>query len=267
MALIAVVSGKATPGVTVASLGLSLAWPRASLLAECDPSGGSVLTGYLGGQVPADRGIAKLAAADFHGRLIDDFTHHLLYLEDDPPHRLLLPGITDPAHAAGLVRVWDPLGAYLRQLDLSDPPVDVIADCGRIPALYAPLPLIGHADVVLLLLGRTLGAIDAAASRLAALRRALEQRSGVVRLLVRGPGDYTGREIARRLDTPLLAELPEDTRTAAMLATGTGVPPPSATLLRALRSATGPLQTLINQRRTALATPPARRPAAEAARV
>lgn len=256
MALIAVAAAKGAPGATVTSLALTLAWPRAALLAECDPSGGSVLTGYLAAQTPADRGIAGLAVADYHGRLVDDFAQHLVYLDDAEPQRLLLPGVTDPAQSAGLAGVWDRLGGYLRQLDRSDPPVDVIADCGRVPALHAPLPLIRHADVALLVVGRTLGAVDAAAARIPVLRREVEQHGGVVRLLVRGRGDYEPREIAKRLDTPLLAELPEDGRTAAMLSLGTGVPRSSATLLRAARSAAGPLHTLIEQRRAAIAAPP-----------
>ena len=249
MALIAVTSAKGSPGATVTSLALTLAWPRAALLAECDPSGGSVLTGYLAGQTPADRGIAGLAVADYHGRLVDDFAQQLVYLDDAEPQRLLLPGVTDPAQAAGLSTTWERLGDYLRQLDRSDPPVDVIADCGRVPALHAPLPLIRHADVALLVVGRTLGAVDAAASRIAVLRREVEQRGGVVRLIIRGRGDYEAREIAKRLETPVLTELPEDVKTAGMLSNGTGMPRSSATLLRAARSATEPLQTLVNQRR------------------
>lgn len=263
MALIAVTAAKGAPGATVTSLALTLAWPRAALLAECDPSGGSVLSGYLGGQVPADRGIAGLAVADYHGRLVDDFAQQLLYLDDEEPHRLLLPGITDPAHSAGLAGLWDRLGEYLRQLDRSTPPVDVIVDCGRIPAPHAPLPLIRHADVVLLVMGRVLGAVDAAASRLSLLRSEVEHGGGVVRLVLRGTGDYEPREIAKRLDTPVLTTLPEDTKTATMLSTGTGTPRSSATLLRALRSAATPLQTLIDQRRAVFAVPAAR----EAARV
>lgn len=255
MALIAVTAGKSSPGVTVTSLAMTLAWPRAALLAECDPSGGSVLSGFLGGETPADLGIAGLAVADYHGRLIDDFAQQVVSLDDREPHRLLLPGITDPAHIAGLAGVWDRLGDYLRVLDRSDPPVDVIADCGRIPALHAPLPLIRHADVVLLVVGRTLGAVDAAATRLSMLHREVEHGRGVVRLVVRGRGDYDAREIAKRLQTPVLTTLPEDDKTATMLSTGTGVPRPSATLLRALRSAATPLQNLIDQRRAAAIAP------------
>ena len=109
----------------------------------------------------------------------------------------------------------------------------------------------------MLIVGRTLGAVAAATSRISVLQRELQHRGGVVRLIVRGRGDYDAREIAQRLETPVLAELPEDTKTAELLSIGGGVPRPSATLLRAVRSAAGPLQTLIGQRRAALATPPA----------
>lgn len=267
MSLIAVTAAKGAPGVTVTSLALTLGWTRSALLAECDPSGGSVLTGYLGGQLPADRGLAMLAVADYHGRLFDDFPGQLIYLnpDDDGPQRLLLPGVADPAQAATLPAMWDRLGAYLRQLEQSDPPIDVIADCGRIPALHAPLPLIRHADVTLLVVGRTLDSVAAAIPRVELLRREVEQHgAGVVRLVVRGRGEYSAKEIAQRLDVPVLAELPEDTKTATMLSTGSGSPRASATLLRAAHSAAQPLRALIDTRRGATAATFGRR---EAARV
>jgi hypothetical protein len=268
VALIAVTAAKGAPGATVTALAMTLSWHRSTLLAECDPSGGSVLAGYLAAQLPPDRGLARLAVADYHGRLFDDFASQLIYLptaSDSGPQRLLLPGLTDPAQAAALPPMWDRLGEYLRQLERSYPPIDVIADCGRVPALHGPLPLIRHADVVLLVVGRTLDACSAAAPRVALLREETERHgAGVVRLVVRGRGEYDAKEVAKRLETPVLMELPEDSRTAAMLSNGTGVPRAGATLLRAARSGGEPLRQLIDTRRAAVATPPSR---PEAARV
>ncbi|BCY10928.1 ParA family protein [Actinoplanes sp. L3-i22] len=249
MSLIAVVGGKASTGATVTSLALTLSWPRDVLLAECDPAGGSVLTGYLGGQIPADRGIAGLAVADYHGQFYDAFDDQLISLTETAPYRLLLPGVTDPAQSAGLTGLWAQLGNHLRQLERSDPPVDVIADCGRLPALHGPLPLLRYAHLTLMLVGRTLTSIAAARVRLPQLRREVDQGGGDLQLLVRGSGDYDAGEIAQHLGVPLLADLPEDDKAATMLTTGAGTPRPSATLLRALNSAIPAMHTLIEARR------------------
>lgn len=46
MAVLALTSAKGAPGVSTAALAMTLLWPRAALLAECDPAGGSsVLAG------------------------------------------------------------------------------------------------------------------------------------------------------------------------------------------------------------------------------
>lgn len=257
MALIAIASAKGAPGVTVTSLALTLAWPRSAILAECDPAGGSIQAGYLGGQLIAERGLAKLAIAERHGRLYDEFGPQLIDLGNDAQqhHRWLLPGVTDPAHAASLTpAMWERLGGYLAQLEDTEPAFDVLADCGRIPALNAPLTLMHHAEVVLLLVERTMPSISSARPRVLLLRRELEQHGvGVLRLLVRGRGPYGAKEIAEELQTPVLAELPDDDRTARMLGTGEGTPRHNADLLRAARSLQEPLNQLIHNRRAAAA--------------
>ncbi|MEU1812975.1 ParA family protein [Micromonospora aurantiaca (nom. illeg.)] len=256
MALIALASAKGAPGVTVTSLALTLAWPRAVLLAECDPSGGTIQAGYLAGQLTADRGLAKLAIAERHGRLYDEFGPQLIDLGADARQhhpRWLLPGVSDPAHAANLTPgMWERLGGYLAQLEDTDVAFDVLADCGRVPALNAPLTLMRHAEVVLLLVESTMPAISAARPRVRMLQRELEQHGvGVLRLLVRGHGPYSAREVAEELQAPVLAELPEDERTARMLSLGDGTPRHNANLLRAGRSLQEPLDQLIQGRRAA----------------
>lgn len=260
MALIAVTAATGAPGATVTSLALTLAWPRTALLAECDPAGGSVLSGYLAGQLPADRGLTGLAVADYHGQLIEDFANNLLWLDEDSPQRLLLPGVSEPTQAAALANTWPRLAPYLRQLELSEPPVDVVADCGRVPALHGPTPVLRNADVTLLVVGRTLSAVAAAQSRVKMLKETVEP-GGVLRLVVRGRGEYDAREIAKRLDTRVLVELPEDPKSAAVLSNGGSGLPRGSALLRAARSAGEELQKLIEQRRTVLGGQEPHRPA------
>jgi MinD-like ATPase involved in chromosome partitioning or flagellar assembly len=258
MALIAIASAKGAPGATVTSLALTFAWPRSAILAECDPAGGSIQAGYLGGQLTAERGLAKLAIAERHGRFYDEFGRQLIDLGADAQqqhHRWLLPGVTDPAHAASLTpAMWERLGGYLAQLEDTEPAFDVLADCGRIPALNAPLALMHHAEVVLLVIERTMPSISSARPRVLLLRRELEDHGvGVLRLLVRGRGPYGVKEIAEELQVPVLAELPDDDRTARMLSTGEGTPRHNADLLRAARSLQEPLNQLIHSRRAAAA--------------
>ena len=44
MGLLAVASAKGSPGVTTTSMLLAALWPRPSLVAECDASGGSIFS-------------------------------------------------------------------------------------------------------------------------------------------------------------------------------------------------------------------------------
>ncbi|MEV4212579.1 ParA family protein [Micromonospora sp. NPDC049662] len=255
MALIAIASAKGAPGVTVTSLALTLAWPRSVILAECDPAGGTIQAGYLAGQLTADRGLARLAIAERHGRLDADVGAQLVDLGVDSQqhHRWLLPGVTDPAQAGSVTpAMWTRLGGYLAGLEDSDPAFDAIADCGRIPALNAPIGLIYHAEVVLLVVERTMQSISSARPRVLMLQRELEQHGvGVLRLLVRGRGPYSSKEIAEQLQVPVLADLPHDERTARILTSGDGTPRQNADLLRAARSMQEPLDQLIQGRREA----------------
>jgi hypothetical protein len=256
MAIVALTSAKGAPGVTVASLALTLCWSRSVVLAECDPSGGSVMAGYLAGQIPAGPGLTRLAVADRHGQLAQEFGAQLIELatDRDGHRRLLLPGIADPAQGAILAPVWESLAGFLAQLRTATPPCDVIVDCGRMPALHAPLPLLYRADAVLLTVGRTMDAISAAIPRVTLLRRGLEDNGGgVLRLLVTGRGEYPAKDIARHLDTPLLAQLPDDPKSAAALSTGAAKPNPKGELLRAVRSAQATLRELLAVRAAAVA--------------
>src|SRR4029077_16011189 len=55
------VSPGGSPGVTTAALALAIGWPAPVIVAECDPGGGAVLAGALGGHVPAAVGLVEHA--------------------------------------------------------------------------------------------------------------------------------------------------------------------------------------------------------------
>lgn len=68
MAVIALTSVKGAPGVSTTALLMTLLWPRAALLVECDPAGGSsALAGWLRGGVDHARGLLGVVMAHHQG--------------------------------------------------------------------------------------------------------------------------------------------------------------------------------------------------------
>lgn len=259
MAVIALTSAKGSPGVTAAALALTLTWPGRCVLAECDPAGGSIQAGYLAGALPADRGIRELAVAELRGEdLRDHWWGQLVDLR--PPHRqqLLLPGITDPAQSGTLRPVWDRLAEFFAELEGTDG-YDVIVDCGRLATPNPPWPVLLGADVVLLTLRPTLPGMSAAVPAVRALRTQLtEQGVGAasLALLLTGGGDQPARTATRELATPVVAELPDDTRTATVLSHG-GTVRTNAALMRAAAGAHARIAAHAAARRQALRPDPA----------
>jgi len=59
--LYALVSPGGSPGVTTAALALAFGWPGSVIVAECDPSGGSILAGTMAGHLPGGPGLVEHA--------------------------------------------------------------------------------------------------------------------------------------------------------------------------------------------------------------
>ncbi len=224
MAIITLVSAKGSPGVTATALAFTLAWRGRTVLAECDPAGGSILPGYLQMQLPAGRGLLPLAIAELRNDgLAGQFWSQLVDLDAPHRHRLLLPGLTDPAQAGTPAPIWDRFAAFFAQLEFTQPGYDVVADCGRLAAAQPPWPMLWAADAVLLVIRPTLVSAAAAEPVVQAVRRQLLERtanSSALALLVVGDGPYSAAELARRLQVPLLGHLPHDPAAAAALTHG-----------------------------------------------
>jgi hypothetical protein len=219
MTLIAMVSAKGSPGVSTAALACTLTWPGATLLAECDPAGGDLLSGYLARyDLPSDRGVLPLAGAVMRGSAEQDFLGQLIDLDAPKRQRLILPGINDPAQAAALGPAWADLASFFSGL-----PQTVIVDCGRLTALYPPWPLLSRADVVLLVLRpQSLRTVSPAVPAIASIRRELRDTRVRFGLMLIGRG-IPSREVARHLAAPVLARLAWDPPTAnALCGIGTG---------------------------------------------
>lgn len=275
MAVLALTSAKGAPGVSTTALAMTLLWPRAALLAECDPAGGSsVLAGYLRGTVDHSRGLLPLALAQRHDALEQGLWPQTVPLTGDPHaasvaagagDRWLLPGLSDAAQAPSTAALWGPLGSLLASLERAG--TDVIVDAGRLGTAHAPTAILRQADLVLLVMSTNLPAVAAAKARLNLLREDLSVTGTAGRLdghlsnlglLLVGEGrPYSAKEISTACGVPVVASLAWDPASAEVLAAGAtpGRRFDSSPLVRSTRAAISASSELIRQRRDRLAPP------------
>ncbi|MFE8978522.1 MinD/ParA family protein [Streptomyces cyaneofuscatus] len=267
MPVTALVSAKSC-GVTTAALALTLASKRPSLLAECDPAGGTIRAGFLQGEVGAGYGLYHLATAERTGpdALVHAFASHLWSM-DQAGHRKLLPGLTDPGQAAALTRTWPALSDVMHVL-ADDAGYDVFIDAGRLalesghlhPTL-TPAPLLHQADLVLLVVRGTEQSLTLARHLIDPLRTELTERGNgpeALGLLLIEDGPYRAHQVAEALKVPVLAALPADPATADYFTTG-GRPPRGygrSPLLRHARTATEQFEAAVSRRQIQLQYPP-----------
>ena len=172
MALIAVAADKGAPGVTTACLALTLVWPRAVLLAECDPAGGDLvyrLPGARAGQLDPGRGLLSFAVAARRGLSPGQVLEHAQKLRGGLD---VLVGVVTAEQGTGLEPLWGPVGAALAGL----PGCDVIADCGRIGADGPHYDLLACASSVVLVTRASLEEVVRLRERVAAVTGALALR-------------------------------------------------------------------------------------------
>ncbi|MEU5234622.1 hypothetical protein AB0G82_36050 [Streptomyces anulatus] len=267
MPVTALVSAKSC-GVTTSALALTLASKRPSLLAECDPAGGTIRAGFLQGEVGAGYGLYHLATAERTGpdALANAFASHLWSM-DEAGHRKLLPGLTDPGQAAALTRTWSALSEVMHVL-ADDADYDVFIDAGRLalesghlhPTL-TPAPLLHQADLVLLVVRGTEQSLTLARHLIDPLRTELAERGSgaeALGLLLIENGPYRAHQVADSLKVPVLAALPDDPATAGYFTDG-GRPPRGygrSPLLRHARTATEQFEAAVSRRKIQRQYPP-----------
>ncbi|MER0443260.1 hypothetical protein ABR738_01470 [Streptomyces sp. Edi4] len=259
MPVTALVSAKSS-GVTTSALALALASGRPTTLAECDPSGGTIRSGFLQNEVSAGFGLYHLAKAERVGpdALANAFASHLWPL-DDAGHRQLLPGLTDPAQAAALSRTWPSLAHIMRVL-ATQASQDVFIDAGRLaldagrlhPTL-TPAPLLHQADLVLLVVRGTDQSLTLARHLLKPLTAELSEHgsgSDALGLLLIESGPYRAHQVAESLKLPVMAALPFDPESATYLTQGGPQPRgyKRSQLLRHARTATQQLEAVAARR-------------------
>lgn len=217
--LIAVVSGKGSPGTSTTALALTLAWPSAVLLADCDPRGGDLLWGYGQGKHNPGTGLASVQLntrrAASSAEALWPATVSL------GENRWALPGVDESLHAQSVD--WMGLAKMLRTVPAG---VDVIVDCGVVPAHAAPQAVWSAADLVILVTRSSLKSTRAALNAGALVRKDLMSAGlGADRLMsvIVGPGKpYSLAEVTAALAevAPVVGELPWEPRAAATLSDG-----------------------------------------------
>lgn len=163
MATISLLSAKGSPGVTTATVALTMAWStvhpgRRALAVDADPIGGDTAAGVLRGMAPTSAGILPLATA----RAIeaqDALDAACVSLRPDGSARVL-PGVPDEARAAALPLAWDVL-AELRA-DLHEAGDDILVDAGRVDRAAQGAAWLADSDVAVLVVRPTLAAVISA---------------------------------------------------------------------------------------------------------
>jgi hypothetical protein len=218
VSLYALVSPGGSAGCTTTALALTLTWSQPVILAECDPAGGDILAGLFAGHLPAPRGL--LGVAFEAGRGVEAMSAEAgaqLAALDGSGSRMFLAGLSDPRQAPGMAPAWPAIARML-----SSQACDVIADCGRVDAGDGqPSAVLAEAQLVAMVLRSSLRQISAARPRIAMLAHLLggPERLG---LLLVGDKSHSYGEISRTLGVPVLASIPLDARTAAVLSDGVG---------------------------------------------
>jgi MinD-like ATPase involved in chromosome partitioning or flagellar assembly len=210
VSVIALAAGKGSRGVTTAALALAAVWPARQrvLLAECDPSGGSLAMRFRLRPTP---GLVSLGSVGRRSLGVEDVWSHVQTLPGGDGLEVLLA----PVHAEqslALGRLWAALPGALAGLD-----ADVVADCGRLAPGSPAEPLLHAADLVVLVCTPTPEGVLQLQGRI----QALTTRGVQPHVLLVGERPYGVREIQGLLDAETPAEvagaLAYDERAAALL--------------------------------------------------
>lgn len=244
MAIIVFASASGSPGVTTTVLGLALGWPRPVVVVEADPTGASsILAGFFQGQLEHSGGLIELVMAQREDAVAAELPHQLLDIPGSQAR--LLPGSRSHAQAGSLVGLWPELLEALRGLDPMGQ--DVLVDAGRLGLVGSPAPLLFGADLTVLVTRSTLPALIGASSWARALAEQTEAtptRCGV--LVVGEHQPYSAREVCDVLGLGLVAKLPWDRRSAAVLSRARGGYRRRAPLRRGLVAAGEAIRAALN---------------------
>ncbi|MGB7980102.1 MAG: hypothetical protein WCF36_04835 [Candidatus Nanopelagicales bacterium] len=254
MAVITVLSAKGSPGVTTATIALTMAWSgvhpgRSAVVIDADPIGGDSAAGVLRGAAPAQAGMLSLATS----RGLDPIQAldaASVHLRADGSARLV-PGVPDLDRAPALILAWDAL-ADLRTGG-ADLAIDLFVDAGRADRLGDDSPWLQERDLALLLVRPTLPAVTAA-HRLVA--RWPGPTDGMYAVVVDAPSPYSAGEVADAVGLGLAGTLAFDDLAARVHSQGAapGRAFERSEYVRSVRRLAGTLGTLITDADSPLAS-------------
>jgi len=207
MALLAIGSVHASPGVTTTALALAAVWERAGqhpLFLECDPDGGMVAARYGLGHHPS---LSELGAAARAGLDPDEVWQFAQLLPGDLAAVLAHPSAEQCG--AALRTAGPRIGERFANLA----GYDVIADVGRLRPGTPAAGVIERAAMVVLVLRPRLDEIDVVGPRLAALNQ-----HGNVGLVFVGERPYRPAEVGAALGVEVLGVVAHDERSAHTIA-------------------------------------------------
>jgi len=235
--LVAITSGKASPGATTSSWALALAWQSPLLVVDCDAAGGDMASGLVVGRVSTDHGLLSWSTATRRAPAIDAAAmigQHAIALPE-AAHLWLMPGLQNAGQASAMTSGgWDRLALALERAD-SLIARDVLVDTGRLGP-QSCWPVLRAADQILLAVRPTVRSVRAAIQVAESLREQLGDLQKVGALVV-GAGPYGARQVAEELRVPVGGQLPEDRPAAAALSDGAPVVARGLSATRLLRAA------------------------------
>lgn len=217
--LIAIGSVKGSPGATSLALALAARWPEpGGLVVEADPAGGDLAFRFGHHREPGLSALAADARGGGMGRELASYAQRVTVGVDvvfAPADQRGDGRLDAPGEAAQAVRLLAGPGVgMLRAAALCRL---VVVDLGRLSWDSPALPLLGTADVALLVTAAGLEGIDAVQAR----RDRLPNLPGLrlpPRLVLVGDLPCPTKEIARVVGLPVAGVLPIDVKGAAVLA-------------------------------------------------
>jgi hypothetical protein len=229
MAMIAMLSAKAAPGVTTSITLLASVWPGPVVAVDADPAGGDMMFGLLGDALAVaplrlDRGVLHFV---IDTRRSDEDAPHMLYeyLRPVPsaPNCMVLAGLNDRADIRFVdVAGWQRLAHALATVSKPKPTgADVLVDCGRFGP-DTPWPLLAAADLVLIATRPQRRYVFPARCLATRLRSSIEpSRLG---LAICGTNATRAAEAERTVGLASMMQLPDDLRAARVFSDGTRRP-------------------------------------------
>jgi hypothetical protein len=198
------------PGVTTAAVALALMWPRPVILAECDPAGGSIISGLWRGE-PGSSATGGLPSVLAAGRDMAAALDTQALLLGGDAEAMLLPAPPGPDAGQRLAGSWPRIASVFASAER-----DVIADIGRFDGTGGLSPLLGVASQVLMVCRPTRRQAAAAGPRLK-LMSFTRPADGIV---VISPGRAGHEVFARQLGVAVAGTLPWAPASARVLSDG-----------------------------------------------